>query len=137
MYKTMAKIELQREKQDLLYHVLMNTEASTLDDVVQKIAAHVQQKFVGKMSPRLTNMLKKVSTNQDRVAKHASIFFALHREPSTRDIFFNESTPRVPPEKFQQFVQKELPQLVEKLMKGAFTSLRAFVEDARWTYTTL
>lgn len=133
----MADIELQREKRDLLYHVLMNTEASTLNDVVQQITSHVTNKFKDNMSPRLKNMLQKVNTSPDRAAKHAVIFFALDREPSTRELFMKDSSPRVPPEKFQQFVQKELPNLVDKLMRGAFTSLRAFVEDARWTYTTL
>ena len=52
-------------------------------------------------------------------------------------MIFMADTPRVPPEKFQYYIQNELPGLVDKLGKGAFTSLRAFVEDARWTYTTL
>lgn len=137
MYKTMANIEMQREQRDLLYHVLMNIEASTLDQVAKQISASISEKYGDKKSARLKNMLCKVNESSDRAAKHAIIFFALDREPKTREIFMDESTPRVPPEKFQHFVDKELPVLVDKLMKGAFTSLRAFVEDARWTYTTL
>lgn len=137
MYNAMARVEMQREKRDLLYHVLLNTEASTLDDVVQQITSHISDKFGDDKSARLKNMLQKVNASSDRVAKHAVIFFALDREPRTRELFMNDAAPRVPPEKFQHFVDKELPILVEKLMKGAFTSLRAFVEDVRWTYATL
>jgi hypothetical protein len=72
----------------------------------------------------------------DRVAKHALIFFALYQAPSLCQLF-THPTPRVPPEKFTRFVQTELPVMVEKLMQGSFTSLRAFVEDTRWVYVTL
>jgi hypothetical protein len=82
-------------------------------------------------------MLRQTVNTDDRAAKHALIFFALAKEPSVRSIFLNEQSPRVPPEKFKHFVENDLQKLVEKLMSGAFTSLRAFVEDARWEYTAL
>jgi len=136
-YKEMSSVEHARQKKDLFYHILVNTEASTLNDICQKIAQHVQDTYGEEnMSKRLKLMLKKVSQNPDRVAKHALIFFALNYEPIIRDIFMAD-TPRVPPEKFNLFIQNELQGLLDKLAKGAFTSLRAFVEDARWTYTTL
>lgn len=133
----MTRIEHQRQKEDLFYHILVNTEASTLNDICKKIQAHIIQTYgADNMSKRLQLMIKKVCENDDRVAKHAFIFFALNYEPPIRDIFMTD-TPRVPPQKFQCFLNKELEPLLEKLAKGAFTSLRAFVEDARWTYTTL
>ena len=137
MYKRMENIELARQRSDLLYHILVNSEAKTLDDVVKQICQTVSSRFGDNKSVRLTNMLKQTMNTDDRAAKHALIFFALAKEPSTRSIFLSEEKPRVPPEKFKHFVETELQTLVEKLMRGAFTSLRAFVEDARWEYTAL
>lgn len=119
-----------------MYHLIVNTDAKTLDELCKQIAANVLRKYE-EPSIRLQKMLTKVTMDDDRVAKHALLLFAMYQEPETRQIFFDGATPRVPPEKFQMFVDKELPPLVDKLMKGAFTSLRAFVEDARWTYITL
>ena len=134
-YKTMVSVEKDREKKDLLYHIINNNEAKTLDDICERVVTYVLQKYDGG-SIRLKQMLQKVRQSDDRVGKHALVFFALQQEPECRDIFLPD-TPRVPPEKFQHFVDKELPTLVEKLTNGAFTSLRAFVEDTRWTYCTL
>lgn len=133
----MTAVEHQRQKDDLLYHILVNTEADTLNDICKKIVKHVTEKYTSeKLSTRLKMMLEKVCEDSDRVAKHALIFFALNYEPDICNIFMAD-TPRVPPEKFQYYMKHELPGLIDKLGKGAFTSLRAFVEDARWTYTTL
>tara|TARA_B110000046_G_C12777018_1_gene307330 strand:+ start:166 stop:576 length:411 start_codon:yes stop_codon:yes gene_type:complete len=136
MYKVMASVETEREKKDLLYHVINNNAASTLNDIVTRITTYVQGKYGDNSSIRLNRILQKIETSDDRVAKHAFVFFALVEEPETRNIFMCD-TPRVPPEKFTRFVQDELPILVKKLTNGAFTSLRAFTEDARWTYCTL
>ncbi len=137
LYKRMTALEHERQRQDLLYHVLVNTEADTLNDICVQIHKHVHTKYgESNMSKRLKIMLNKACQDNDRVAKHALIFFALNHEPIIRNIFMTD-TPRVPPEKFQYYVQEMLPVLIEKLGKGAFTSLRAFVEDARWNYTTL
>lgn len=137
MYKRMENIEHARQRSDLLYHILVNSEAKTLDDVVKQICTTISSRFGDKKSVRLTNMLRQTVNTDDRAAKHALIFFALAKEPSVRSIFLNEKSPRVPPEKFKHFVENDLQKLVEKLMSGAFTSLRAFVEDARWEYTAL
>lgn len=137
MYKRMENIEHSRQRSDLLYHVLVNSEAKTLDDIVKQICNTISLRFGDNKSVRLTNMLRQTILTEDRAAKHALIFFALAKEPSIRSVFLNEQSPRVPPEKFKHFVEKDLQTLVEKLMSGAFTSLRAFVEDARWEYTAL
>tara|TARA_B110001452_G_C15192822_1_gene414097 strand:+ start:113 stop:532 length:420 start_codon:yes stop_codon:yes gene_type:complete len=135
-YKEQHEIEIRRQKNDLMYHILVNTDATTLDDVCNKIIKQVINNYTGQ-SVRLQNMLRKIKETDDRVAKHALLFFALYQEPNTKSFFLNSKVPRVPPEKFTTFVQNELPPLVEKLMNGAYTSLRAFVEDTRWTYVTL
>ena len=133
----MTQIEENRQQQDLLYHIITNTEATTLNEICEKIKAHTSETYhQNKMSTRLKVILNNICQNKDRVAKHALVFFALSQEPNIRNIFTTD-TPRVPPEKFKFFVEHELPKLIDKLAKGAFTSLRAFVEDARWTYTTL
>lgn len=136
MYKTMTGVEVAREKKDLLYHIINNIEAETLDDICQRIASHVVNKYGDSISIRLRQILQKVTQNEDRIGKHAFVFFALAQEPESRQLFMSE-TPRVPPEKFKRFIDDELPILVDKLTNGAFTSLRAFVEDTRWTYCTL
>ena len=137
IYSQMSSIEHGRQKEDIFYHILVNSEAKTLDDICKQIVTHLKQTYdETKMSTRLKQMLLKVCQNEDRVGKHALVFYALHQEPTIQEIFMSD-TPKVPPEKFNYFLKNELPKLVDKLVKGAFTSLRAFVEDARWTYTTL
>lgn len=136
-YQQMTQIEESRQQQDLLYHIITNTEATTLNEMCEKITAHTCETYgKEKMSTRLNVILHNICHKKDRVAKHALVFFALCQEPTFQKVF-TADTPRVPPEKFKFFVESELPKLIDKLAKGAFTSLRAFVEDARWTYTTL
>lgn len=135
-YAEHAEVDMVRQKSDLMYHLIVNTEATTLDDLCKQIAKGVLDTYKTP-SIRLQKMLAQVTTAPDRVAKHALLLFALYQEEDTVRIFFDGQTPRVPPEKFKTFVERELPPLVDKLMKGAFTSLRAFVEDARWAYITL
>lgn len=133
----MTAIEHARQQKDLLYHLIVNASATTLDEVCVQIKDLLYQTYdEQKMSTRLKQMLTKVCESEDRVAKHAFLFYALCQEPNTQNIFMTD-TPRVPPDKFKRFVSNELPTLVDKLVRGAFTSLRAFVEDARWAYTTL
>ncbi len=136
LYSKHAEIDLLRQKADLMYHLIVNTDASTLDEFCKKITDSILSKYANP-SVRLQQMLKRVTNDKDRIAKHSLLLFALYQEKGTQDIFLNDGTPRVPPEKFKQFVDNELPPLVDKLMRGAFTSLRAFVEDARWSYVTL
>tara|TARA_B100000795_G_scaffold53809_1_gene35253 strand:+ start:1884 stop:2303 length:420 start_codon:yes stop_codon:yes gene_type:complete len=135
-YNQQHKIEIRRQQNDLMYHILVNTDATTLDDVCNTIISDVMQNYT-EHSVRLKSMLVKTKESNDRIAKHALLFFALYQEPDIKSFFLNSKVPRVPPEKFTTFVQNELPPLVEKLMNGAYTSLRAFVEDTRWTYVTL
>lgn len=136
LYTDMTYIDQKRQQEDLMYHLIVNTEASTLNDMCQQIVSALNQKYANR-SVRLKNMLNRVQTTDDRVAKHGLLFFALTQETTARQVFTNPPAPRAPPEKFKIFVEKELPVLTDKLLRGAFTSLRAFVEEARWIYTTL
>lgn len=135
-YADMVAVEKSRQQQDLMYHLIVNTEANTLDELCKEIVSGLHGEYDG-MSIRLKNMLSRVQSTDDRVAKHGLLLFALTQESKVRQVFTNPSAPRAPPEKFQTFVDKELPVLTDKLLRGAFTSLRAFVEEARWVYTTL
>lgn len=136
MYQQMSAIEQQRCKSDQLYDCIVNTESEKLDTICAEIYNILTNRWEAQMSTRMKNMLNQTITLDNRVAKHALLFFALYQEPQLYNTFVNQ-TPCVPPEKFTLFVQKELPMTVDKLLRGAFTSLRAFVEDTRWTYTTL
>jgi hypothetical protein len=138
LYQQMSSLEIERQKKDLLYHVFVNTEASTLNDICSKIHDRLMEEYgTANMSVRLKQMVAQISSNTDRTAKHAMLLFALYQETELCNSIFLTDTPRVPPKKYQFFVEEEIPKLTEKLLSGAFTSVRAFVEDARWTYITL
>ena len=137
IYHSMSRIEMGRCSSDMLYDCIVNVESQHLLQLCHHIHRHVTEKWSSdNMSSRMTNMLRQVVVSDDRVAQHALLFFALYHAPSLCQLF-THPTPRVPPEKFTRFVQIELPIMVEKLMQGSFTSLRAFVEDTRWVYITL
>lgn len=136
MYKQMTEIENQRCQSDKLYDCIVNTESDHLNLLCSHIYKMVSRRWKEQMSTRMKNILEMTVASDDRVAKHALLFFALYQEPEMYTLFINK-TPCVPPAKFTPFVQQELPVVVGKLLRGSFTSLRAFVEDTRWTYTTL
>ena len=136
IYNTMDNIELKRQQDDLLYHIFVNTKTDTLNDVCGKIAEILSDKYKDP-SIRLQNMIQRVQQTSDRVSKHGFLLFALNQEPGVRDLFLSTEAPRVPPNKFTRFVEHDLPDCVNKLLTGSFTSLRAFVEDARWRYYIL
>ena len=137
LYHQMSRIEIGRCSSDMLYDCIVNVDSEHLQQLCNHIHQHITEKWSSTdMSSRMANMLRQVVVTDDRVAKHALIFFALYQVPSLCQLF-THPTPRVPPEKFTRFVQTELPVMVEKLMQGSFTSLRAFVEDTRWVYVTL
>ena len=137
LYQQMSRIEKGRCSSDMLYDCVVNIDSEHLQNICNHIHRHITEKWSSdEMSARMKNMLRQVMVSEDRVAKHALLFFSLYQTPSLCTLF-THPTPRVPPEKFTYFVQTELPVMVEKLMQGSFTSLRAFVEDTRWVYVTL
>ncbi len=136
-YSKMSVIEKKRQQSDLMYHIIVNSRADTLNDICNQIKTNIFNVYKEEnMSKRLKQILNKICQNDDRVAKHALVFFALSQESNIQNIFIKD-TPKVPPEKFKFFIDHELPKLLDKLVKGAFTSLRAFVEDSRWAYSSL
>lgn len=133
----MTNIEKIRCKSDKLYSCIVDTESDTLDQVCSNVLLHIKKRFVGQMSPRLERTLLEVVNTNDRIAKHALLFFSLNEEKALQGIFLNDQDQYVPPQKFTDFVTRELPQLCEKLLNGSYTSLRSFTEDCRWIYMTL
>ena len=133
----MTNIEKIRCKSDKLYSCIVDTESDTLDQVCSNVLLHIEKKFVGQMSPRLERTLLEVVNTNDRIAKHALLFFSLNEAKELQEIFLSDDVQYVPPQKFTDFVTRELPQLCEKLLNGSYTSLRSFTEDCRWIYTTL
>jgi len=133
----MTNIENIRCKSDKLYSCIVDTESDTLDQVCSNVLLHIKKRFVGQMSPRLERTLLEVVNTNDRIAKHALLFFSLNEEKALQGIFLNDQDQYVPPQKFTDFVTRELPQLCEKLLNGSYTSLRSFTEDCRWIYMTL
>jgi len=133
----MTNIEKIRCKSDKLYSCIVDTESDTLDQVCSNVLLHIEKKFVGQMSPRLERTLLEVVNTNDRIAKHALLFFSLNEAKELQEIFLSDDVQYVPPQKFTDFVTRELPQLCEKLLNGSYTSLRSFTEDCRWIYMTL
>ena len=136
LYSKHADIDLVRQKSDLMYHLIVNTDASTLDEFCKKIAENLLVKYKNP-SVRLQQMLERVTNDNDRIAKHALLFFSLNEAKELQEIFLSDDVQYVPPQKFTDFVTRELPQLCEKLLNGSYTSLRSFTEDCRWIYMTL
>ena len=138
MYTNMTRIEENRCKSDLLYRCLISTDTKDLANICEQMLTHLHAEFDNdQMSKRLKRMTAEILSSNDRIAKHAFIFFTLNQEPKMRSLFLSPTNTLVPPEKFDNFVKNELPSLCEKLLTGSFTSLRSFTEDCRWVYLTL
>lgn len=123
----MTEIEKERCKSDKMYECLIS-DSSTLTTTCHQIYQHLNKRVPSTvMSQRLKRMTTEVLTSNDRVAKHAFLFFSLNEEPEIQELFLNEKEQLVPPEKFTKFIKDELPILCDKLLTGSFTSLRGYV----------
>ena len=80
-------------------------------------------------------MLDLCISDDNRVLKHSLIFFALQLEPWSVEYFLKDN--KSDPKKISEFVSSELKNGVSQLLKGSYTSLQQFVEDARWRYVVL
>lgn len=134
LYNEAEKIEKKRMDNDLLYNVMMNPNTSMLDKTVEHFISCIGKKYT-KMSMRLKRMLQITKTNDNRLLKHSLIFFCLYQEPFAITYFMDNNA--CPPEKLSSFVSVELQSCCGQLLKGSYTSLQAFVEDARWQYVVL
>lgn len=135
LYAAMGSIEQERYGADKLYSLIL--------DVSQKdeLKALCTQ-FVNKLrtlypnrSTRLERILDEMTTTDDRIALHGFLFFCLRKHDwAIKEVFKDSSSP---PEKISMFIMQILPQLTDKLLRGSFTSLRLYVEDARSQYIML
>lgn len=139
LYIQAEQIETTRRKKDLLYNVFMNPDTTELDKTVQTFVKNLKEseRFSGnnKMSTRMQRMLDITINDKNRLLKHSMILFALQMENWAVKYFMDDN--KSPPEKVSQFVSVDLKDTVNLLLKGSYTSLQAFVEDARWRYVTL
>lgn len=139
LYEEIARVEHGRENRDMMYRLIVDTKTDILQSLCEAIVSHLLQKY-GKdpkkgCSVRLQKMLKKTLKDESRVAKHGLLMFALFQEPEVVAMITRDTT-RIPPEKFQRFIQHDLPTLSNQLLTGSFTSMQAYVEDARWAYVS-
>ena len=79
MYEAQGEVDLNRQKNDLMYHLIVNTEATTLDEICDKISNSIIIKYP-EASIRLQQMLQNVKHNNDRIGFISSTFrFLLQR----------------------------------------------------------
>lgn len=139
LYNQADKIEKSRQSKDLLYNVFMNSDTKELQKTTILFVKNIKEsdRFSGdnKMSKRMERMLDVAVSDNNRLLKHSLILFALQMENWAVKYFMDDN--KSPPEKVSQFVSQDLKEAVNLLLKGSYTSLQAFVEDARWRYVTL
>ena len=134
LYHAAERIEKKRMEEDLLYCIMMNPDTTKLNETVKKFVTLLFEKYPG-ASTRLTNMWNACITDNNRLLKHSLIFFCLHQEPFAVEYFMTDN--KCPPDKISSFVSSNLLTSCDQLLKGSYTSLQSFVEDARWQYVVL
>ena len=138
LYHQADKIENARMSKDLLYRVIMDPDITELNKAVDHFTKMIREHRTegGKLSStRMNRMLDLCKADTNRLLKHSLILFALQLEPWAVEYFMRNN--RSPPEKLSSFISTELKEAVSQLLKGSYTSLQAFVEDARWRYVVL
>ena len=138
LYHQADKIENTRMSKDLLYRVIMDPDTTELNKAVDHFTKMINERRTenGKLaSTRMNRMLDLCKADTNRLLKHSLILFALQLEPWAVEYFMKNN--RSPPEKLSSFISTELKEAVSQLLKGSYTSLQAFVEDARWRYVVL
>lgn len=138
LYNQAENIENQRQEKDLLYNVFMNIDTTKLQETILFFVKKLKESDRFKdnpMSKRLIRMMDIVVKDDNRLLKHSFILFALQLEPWAVKYFMEDN--KSPPEKISNFVSNNLKETVSLLLKGSYTSMQAFVEDARWQYVTL
>lgn len=134
LYHQAEKIEEKRMKNDLLYNVIMNPDTSKLQETVDMFTDKILKKYKNP-SKRLSRMLDLCKVDKNRLLKHSLIFFCLYQEPFAMEYFLKDNA--CPPNKLSSFVSSDLHSCCDQLLKGSYTSLQAFVEDARWKYVVV
>ena len=134
LYHETEKIEKKRMDADLLYNILVNPNTAELEHVVALFTNLLVSKY-SDMSTRMKRILEACKTDKNRLLKHSLVFFCLFQESFAVEHFLKDN--RCPPEKLSRFLANELKTCCETLLKGSYTSLQAFVEDARWQYVVV
>ena len=129
-------VEKEREEKDEIYKIMFNENLNYLNKYVISIQKLVLEKYT--TSPRIEKCFSLILQSHNRAVKHALVFFAIYQEESLVNHFINSlDMKNLSTEKFSNFVNDVLRELVEKLLKGQFTSLQDFVENCRHQYITL
>tara|TARA_A100001015_G_C14930516_1_gene688250 strand:- start:67 stop:498 length:432 start_codon:yes stop_codon:yes gene_type:complete len=134
LYTDMQQIEQKRMESDYLYSLFMNMDVSELNKTCKFFTKKLRENYPN-MSPRFSSILYSVEKESNRLIKHSLILFALYQEPWAVEYILKDE--KSDPEKISRFVQKDLKQACEQLLKGAFTSMQSYVEDARWSYVMI
>ena len=132
VYEAMATIEQRRCDEDILRRVILdNGEHAKLKRICGIFIDKLRETFPNP-STRLDRIWTECATTDDRITLHGFLFFCLRKHKWAVEHILADSG--APPEKISRFVLEILPDLTTKLLRGSFTSLRCFVEDARWQY---
>lgn len=135
LYEAMGAIEQQRYDQDMLYSLILDVgKKNQLKELCRGFVNRLRSMYPNR-STRLDRILQEIVQTDDRIALHGFLFFCLRKHDwAIKEVFKDSSSP---PEKISAFIMQILPQLTDKLLRGSFTSLRLYVEDARAQYIML
>lgn len=132
VYEAMAVIEQRRCDEDVLRRLILDVaERDRLKNLCRGFVARLRETY-SEPSARLNQIWTEICETDDRVALHGFLFFCLRKHKWAIEEVLKDAG--APPEKISRFVLELLPDLSNKLLRGTFTSLRAYVEDARWQY---
>ena len=133
LYKRMETIDGLRQEKDYITFLLLSQDEKCLKKECQDVVQRVLKDHA--CSTRLQNIFKRILNDEDRVAKHSLLLFAMAYDPQLLQGW--SKNVKVPPEKMNIFINHYLHQNIKNLLEGTFTSVRAFVEDLRWHYITI
>lgn len=132
VYEAMAVIEQRRCDEDVLRRLILDVaERDRLKILCRSFVTRLRETY-SEPSVRLNQIWTEICETDDRVALHGFLFFCLRKHKWAIEEVLKDAG--APPEKISRFVLELLPDLSNKLLRGTFTSLRAYVEDARWQY---
>ena len=132
VYEAMAVIEQKRCDEDVLRRLILDVaECDRLKVLCRTFVARLRATYENP-SARLNQIWTEICQTDDRVALHGFLFFCLRKHKWAIEEVLKDAG--APPEKISRFVLDILPDLSTKLLRGTFTSLRSYVEDARWQY---
>ena len=132
VYEAMAAIEQRRCDEDVLRRLILDVaERDRLKVLCRTFVQRLRATYENP-SARLNQIWSEICETNDRVALHGFLFFCLRKHKWAIEEVLKDAG--APPEKISRFVLEILPDLSSKLLRGTFTSLRSYVEDARWQY---